>query len=137
MIQSSECLRAAPTNDMTDPVSEVQSWPVVRCAIAKLHDLDFSWSSCLSGAGSGQIGLACFVEGRCLGIAGHWTELFVKVPVISNPSEIASNILLVEDDGMPATPSRHTAEYLMVLTRLNWAKMVASSRTTLLPGQTH
>ena len=122
---------------MTDPVSEVQSWPVVRCPISKLHDLEFSWSSCMSGVGSGQIGLACFVEGHCLGIAGHWTDLFLRIPVITNPTEIASNILLVEDDGMPASPSRHTAEYLTVLSRLNWVKMVAASRTTLLAGQTH
>lgn len=122
---------------MTDPVSEVQTWPVVRCALSKLHDLEFSWSSCMSGAGSGQIGLACFVEGRCLGIAGHWTDLFSRTPVISNPSEIASNILLVEDDGRPASPSRHTAEYLTVLSRLNWAKMVTASRAVLLTGQIH
>lgn len=122
---------------MTEPVAEIQSWPVVRCDVARLQSLDFNWASCISGEGCGQIGLACFDRGQFLGIAGRWCDFVPDVPVIEDPYALSSNIVIVEHDGKPMSPSRHTAEYLAVLMRLNWTRVVAASKAGLLLPDLH
>lgn len=122
---------------MIEPVAEVQSWPVVRCDVARLQSLDFNWANCTGGPGSGQIGLACFDRGQFLGIAGRWSDFVPDIPVIEDPYSITSNIVILEEDGSPLSASRHAAEYLSVLMRLNWTRVVAASKSVQLLPNTH
>lgn len=114
------------------PVWSVKSWPSVRTSVRDLYRAAprFRLLGCQTQARSsggplcGQVLWGARVAGKQIGFAWDWAEVRKRIVVISDPTRILTNLVLLDDSRNAMTYQSALLPINNVIHQLEWQRVV-------------